>query len=249
MPSATTTPRRRPTTVLTAHCVRTPLTLPHDVTPSVFSRLVERVVADSHVVSGLDETATGRARVMFTFDDATVDHVDVARVLHQHGVPGIFFVPTGRVGSPGYATWQQVREIADLGHIIGSHSVRHLPLSTLSTAEVKAELVDSRAELEDRVQVPVTYFAPPGGITTPKLHEQVLDAGYTMCRLTAWGVYATGDDPLTVPSVPITEFTMKRGWVTATLDRESLPWAMRVSFGIRAMLPEGLRTRVRAILK
>src|SRR5262249_23178262 len=59
--------------------------------------------------------------------------------------------------------WEEVREMADLGFEIGSHSVTHPDFGTISATQARQELVDSRACLEERLGRPVRWFAYPFG--------------------------------------------------------------------------------------
>ena len=61
-----------------------------------------------------------------TFDDAHTSQVLCALpVLAQSSTAARFFVPTAHVGKqPETATWAQLREMAAIGHQIGSHTLR-----------------------------------------------------------------------------------------------------------------------------
>ena len=86
--------------------------------------------------------------VFLTFDDGTADHRRAADLLSTHSLTGTFFVITGRLGSPGYLSEEDVRSIAAQGHRIASHSVTHRHLTLLNAAELTEELVASRERLE-----------------------------------------------------------------------------------------------------
>jgi peptidoglycan/xylan/chitin deacetylase (PgdA/CDA1 family) len=90
--------------------------------------------------------------VAVTFDDCYRDNLFAARVLTEYGLPASFFVPTAFVGTdytfpwdrrlPRMAnlTWDEVREMARMGHEIGSHTVNHVNLGTASYEEARTEL-------------------------------------------------------------------------------------------------------------
>ncbi|GEM_PF-4353112 len=62
------------------------------------------------------------------------------------------------------ASWQQLRELVKLGYRIGSHSMTHARLSSLtSTKELEREILGSAEVLEDQLQIPVKWFAHPFG--------------------------------------------------------------------------------------
>ena len=62
-------------------------------------------------------------------------------------------------------TWQQLRELTDGGICIGAHTVTHPILSRMEAAtEVEQEMVQSKIELEQQLQLPVELFAYPNGM-------------------------------------------------------------------------------------
>jgi peptidoglycan/xylan/chitin deacetylase (PgdA/CDA1 family) len=120
--------------------------------------------------------------MVVTFDDAHRSVYEVARpILAELGVPGTIFVPTdypdsGRLMAwDGYDTWlgtqyepelecmswDQLREVADDGWEIGSHSCSHPLLTELSDADLQHELIASRAACEERLERPCRSLAYP----------------------------------------------------------------------------------------
>src|SRR5450759_1307418 len=58
--------------------------------------------------------------VLLTFDDGGVSfHHPIADLLESHGWRGHFFITTDRIGTPGFLTEAQLRELDRRGHIIG----------------------------------------------------------------------------------------------------------------------------------
>lgn len=79
-----------------------------------------------------------------------------------------------------YLSLEQVREMADLGMVIGSHGVDHLVMSKLSVEQQRNEIEASCAFLEDVLGAPVeTFCYPYGGRHTFTAETEVLlrDAG------------------------------------------------------------------------
>ncbi len=61
-------------------------------------------------------------------------------------------------------SWEQLRELVALGHHIGSHSMSHARLSTLtSEKELEREIIGSAEMIEDRLGVSVDSFSHPFG--------------------------------------------------------------------------------------
>lgn len=138
--------------------------------------------------------APGKRYFSVTFDDALAVSAEQALpVLRRHEIPAAVFVPTGFVGRP--AGWEMVEgcgeeeqrvmtseELAQLDArlvTIGSHTVTHPCLSTLSQADLERELVDSRRELEAMTGRDVTMLSFPYGDYDARVCAALRTAGYT----------------------------------------------------------------------
>ncbi len=147
--------------------------------------------------------------VAITFDDCYRDNLFAARVLAEHGLTASFFVPTAFIDTDHVfpwdrhlppmpnLTWRDVREIASLGHSIGSHTVHHLDLGKVPLRDAQREIVESKKVIEDKIGVGVRWFAYPfGGVQhfRPGLASYVEEAGYDGC-LSGYGgfIYADSD--------------------------------------------------------
>lgn len=76
-------------------------------------------------------------------------------------------------------TWDQIRTLANQGHLIGSHSKTHLILRDIDAATVDTELVESRRIIEHEIGRPVPYFCFPNARYDAVSSERVLATGYT----------------------------------------------------------------------
>lgn len=57
-------------------------------------------------------------------------------------------------------TWEQIRQLSDQGHTIGSHTRTHARLSKIKTnEELISEIIDSGDEIERQIGVQVEHFA------------------------------------------------------------------------------------------
>jgi peptidoglycan/xylan/chitin deacetylase (PgdA/CDA1 family) len=117
--------------------------------------------------------------VLLTFDDGGLSAAHETReLLGVHGFPGHFFVTTGRIGTPGFCGATELRRLADLGHVIGSHSVSHpTRMSILSRAALEREWRESRETLEDILGRPVDTASVPGGYYARHVAEAAADVG------------------------------------------------------------------------
>ncbi len=87
-------------------------------------------------------------------------------------------------------TWDDVRVMHRAGLSFGSHTVTHPILSRLTTAQVVAELQDSKQAIEDALRVPIEHFAYPVGRRqdfSQETKELVKSAGYKSAVTTIMG--------------------------------------------------------------
>jgi peptidoglycan/xylan/chitin deacetylase (PgdA/CDA1 family) len=194
--------------------------------------------------------------VAVTFDDCYRDNLFAARVLAEYGLPASFFVPTAFVGTdhifpwdqhlPRMAnlTWDEVREMAHMGHEIGSHTVNHVNLGTASYEEARTELFESKAVLEKQLGRKVSWFAYPFGGRNdlrPEAAALVEEAGYEGCLSGYGGFVYPGADGRILPrdSSPVYQ-----GPLNVQLHlRGCLQWFYTMKRG--PGLPDGLESRVR----
>jgi peptidoglycan/xylan/chitin deacetylase (PgdA/CDA1 family) len=79
-------------------------------------------------------------------------------------------------------SWSELREMADSGLVeIGSHTVSHPILSSINDDESRWQLIESRAQIEQKLGIKVKWFCFPNGKSMdyrPSQVQQVKDAGY-----------------------------------------------------------------------
>jgi peptidoglycan/xylan/chitin deacetylase (PgdA/CDA1 family) len=103
-------------------------------------------------------------------------------------------------------SWDEVREMADGGIEIGSHTLDHPVLSRLSPEEAMRQIVESRRRAEDRLKRPVRFFAYPNGKrddVTPAVKELVRKAGYAGAVSTIQGRPSPASDPFLVERIGV----------------------------------------------
>jgi peptidoglycan/xylan/chitin deacetylase (PgdA/CDA1 family) len=130
----------------------------------------------------LFEAMAERARgagTTLTFDDGGRSALDVvAPVLAEHGLRGEFFIPTARLGTPGFLDRKGVGELAAAGHVIGTHSHTHPEVMTeLSDEEILAEWRTSVRVLEDVTGRPVEHASVPNGFTNRAVLAAARESG------------------------------------------------------------------------
>ncbi len=143
--------------------------------------------------------------VVLSFDDGYLDFYTTAwPILQQHRFKATIFVVSGFVDQPRYMTWDMIRELDRSGYIeVGAHTVHHVDLSALSTANAWAEIDGSKTTIEQQIGHVVDAFCYPSGRYSGSVAAQVKQAGFTIATTTNWGFAKAGDNPLLLPRVRI----------------------------------------------
>jgi peptidoglycan/xylan/chitin deacetylase (PgdA/CDA1 family) len=146
--------------------------------------------------------------VAVTFDDGYADTYRAAGALAARGIPSSVYVTTGRIGTPGWLSEEQVADLARLpGVEVGAHGVRHQRLDELPHAEVTRELADSRAHLEELIGRRVDSFAYPHGAHDRRVRAGVIAHGYRSAAAVKNALSHTGDDPFAIARFTVTAST------------------------------------------
>jgi len=101
----------------------------------------------------------------------------------------------------------QMRAWAAAGHEIGSHTLDHADLNTVTDEEAVRQIAQSRHELEALAQVCVTAFCYPYGHHSPAHRHMAKQAGYTNATLTSRGRACAADDPFALPRITVARST------------------------------------------
>ncbi len=161
------------------------------VTPGQFARHL-RVFADRD----LRPCALGEylenprpSRIALTFDDGYESFLRYAYpALKERGGSATVFIVAGYAGGWNrwevnlgalrfkHLSWEQLRAME--GIEVGSHTMTHRCLVGLPEGELRRELTDSKAVIEDRLGCPVNYLSLPFGRFDRRVIEIAREAGY-----------------------------------------------------------------------
>jgi peptidoglycan/xylan/chitin deacetylase (PgdA/CDA1 family) len=180
-----------------------------------------------------------RTRLIFTFDDGDAsNHSCALPALLEVGFKATFFVTVGRIETPGFLSWSQIVELQRAGMEIGSHTMTHRPPSLLNDSELRYEVAESKARLEDRLATPVLSISSPTGFFNRRMVDIAREAGYAAMCGGRMAPVVPGDDSFNLPRIAI-----KRSLLLADfnkvlrLDRLLLSWLRG-----EQMLRNGLKT-------
>jgi peptidoglycan/xylan/chitin deacetylase (PgdA/CDA1 family) len=154
-----------------------PVAARYKLEPSQFEAHLDAISAAGVSVGSIEQ----RAQASLTFDDGGASAIEAAAALERRGWRGYFFITTGRIGTPGFMSADQVRELAGRGHEIGSHSHSHPTyMGSLSAAQLASEWRTSRDVLAEILGQPPGTAAVPGGFLSADVIGQAAAAGYRL---------------------------------------------------------------------
>jgi len=117
--------------------------------------------------------------VMLTFDDTDLDQFIVAKPeLDKYGFKAVYFVMTVSLGRPHYMSRAQVKELADAGNVIGSHTWDHHNVKKYQGDDWATQIDKPTKQLEEITGKPVKYFAYPFGLWNPEAIPELKKRGF-----------------------------------------------------------------------
>jgi peptidoglycan/xylan/chitin deacetylase (PgdA/CDA1 family) len=135
--------------------------------------------------------------VTIGFDDGTVDQLGALPILQAHGMTATFFVNSGSIGDPEHLSWADLHTLFGAGNEIAGHTLNHVNLAPLTTAEARQEVCTDRNNLL-AAGFPATSFAYPFGSFDSNTEQVVRDCGYNSGRGVS-GISKTGPFAETIP--------------------------------------------------
>jgi peptidoglycan/xylan/chitin deacetylase (PgdA/CDA1 family) len=156
----------------------------YKLTADAFDRHLQAIeqavrVAPGRLVDWLE--APSATPLFITFDDGGSGALPAADLLERRGWRGHFFVTAGRVGTPGFLTAGQMRDLHARGHVIGSHSYSHpLRMGGLAAEQILDEWRRSRLVLTEALGADIVSASVPGGFYRPVVGRTAAEAGYSV---------------------------------------------------------------------
>lgn len=160
------------------------------VTPEEFARQMQYLKDNGFTTVTLDDWMAARAGretfpakpVILTFDDGRIGIYENAfPILRRNGQKAILFLITGEVGRvvKGYVSWAMVQEMESTGLItVGSHTVHHVALTTVSIQRALSELSYSKMAVQRKTRRACNYFCYPFGKYDVQVAKLVAAVGY-----------------------------------------------------------------------
>jgi peptidoglycan/xylan/chitin deacetylase (PgdA/CDA1 family) len=161
-----------------------PLAARYKLDPEAFEAHLDAVASTGLAVGTLDGEEAPQAAtpaVAITFDDGGASAPLAAEALERRGWRGQFFVTSSRIGTPGFMTAEELRNLSERGHVIGSHSHTHPTyIGRLTRAELDEEWTRSRACLAEALGAAPLTASVPGGFLSDTVIAAAAAAGYRL---------------------------------------------------------------------
>ncbi len=180
---------------------------PFAVTPDTFERMMIHIKESNYKVLTLKEAVDGLTNanvpgrsLAITFDDGYMDnYINALPVLRNLNFAATFFVVTGNIANKSIwdkqcldlMGWDHLKELANNGHSIGSHTHSHVRLTNVSSPlQLHVEILQSKQMIHDKVDTDWISFAYPysAGVYNQDVHTNLIRAGYT-CAVTSTGYF------------------------------------------------------------
>jgi peptidoglycan/xylan/chitin deacetylase (PgdA/CDA1 family) len=136
-----------------------------------------------------------RKSLVITFDDGYEDnYIHAFPALKEFGYPATIFMHVEKIGTPGYLTWDQLKEMQRHGITIASHTLSHPYMPAFPREHQLRELVESKNILEEGLNASVELVAYPVGAFSELTKSLARQAGYKAGLTTNRGYNVKNND-------------------------------------------------------
>lgn len=117
--------------------------------------------------------------IMLTYDDTDLDQYEIAvPEMKKYGYKGVFFIMTVSLGKKHYMSRDQVKELSDSGHTIGSHTWDHHNVKKYQGADWDIQIDKPTKQLESITGKKIIYFAYPFGLWNREAIPELKKRGF-----------------------------------------------------------------------
>lgn len=186
------------------------------VSPEIFTKHMQWIADHGYTTITLDTYVAimkgeiqGPAKpIVLTFDDNNrTQYTQAFSVLKKNNQIAVFYLVTNRLKNKSFIVESEVREMADAGMDIQSHTVDHATMTYLSLKRLDQELIESKAVLETLTGKPVRHIAYPSTASNKTVREHAAKAGFVTGTIMDPRPATQHDDFLKLPRIMMTDTT------------------------------------------
>lgn len=146
--------------------------------------------------------------IMLTFDDGKKGNYDFARqLLQEFGFTGYFMCSTDLVGTDGYMTYDEIKQLKEEGNVIADHTATHHRMCENDTDDIlEYEILESKKFLEKNIGDKVDIFCWCGGEEkhyTKKAFDKIMESGYKYGFMTNCAPVLKGENPFLIQRINV----------------------------------------------
>jgi peptidoglycan/xylan/chitin deacetylase (PgdA/CDA1 family) len=158
--------------------------------------------------------------IMLTFDDTEENQYAIAAPeMKKYGFKAVYFIMTVSLGRPKYMSKDQVKQLAEAGHVIGSHTWDHQNVKKYKGDDWVTQIEKPTKTLEAITGKKVEHFAYPFGLWNPEAFPELKKRGFKSAYVLA--EKRDQEDPL---------FTIRRIIASGYWDAKRLNNSIQRSF-------------------
>jgi peptidoglycan/xylan/chitin deacetylase (PgdA/CDA1 family) len=147
------------------------------------------VISFDDLVEGMNKGYSfARNTVVIHFDDGYKDnYTNAFPILKKYQLPAMVFLVSDSVGTAGFVTWEQVKEMERFNFLAGAHTRHHQYLPRLSYEQAQDEIQGSKKVIEQNLGHTIDYFVYPAGGFNEQVKSLMMEAGYKAAATTNRG--------------------------------------------------------------
>lgn len=171
------------------------------VKPSELRKQFEYIANNSYddlFVSEIAKVYKYEKPIALTFDDGWQDvYTNAYPLAKEYNVKFSMYVIKDLVGTPGYCTEDELIEMKESGLVeIGSHTVTHRKLASLTTDEIYNELSESKKYLKENLGIDTNVICYPSGSFNSTVVKIAKELGYELGLAMDGGIYYSNKDSI-----------------------------------------------------
>ncbi len=145
-------------------------------TVSIYSILYSKgnITTDDYALSPVTIVPLERPIVSLTYDDFfDSSYETIFPMFKEYGFKGTMYITTKDLGTSGTLTPDKFHEMHDYGFEVGAHTVNHPHLPFLTTTESETEISQSKADIQNYLDITPKNFATPYGEYNEETKNQI----------------------------------------------------------------------------